>query len=157
MMIHFFIFFLNDYSYDTPYPQHCTDKKNILKTFFRLKILQCSPYWCHHVELVAVKDEEGDNVIWNHCNIWHQHLIDPRYHTHLIHPRICQALITVSCQVGCKLHPCDVPTRLASKDQPQRKHCPIHRNRDCYSQPPASCCQTTCKCVPFVSQWVQAY
>jgi len=38
-----FYFFFNNYSYDTPYAQHSTGKKHILKTFFCLKILQCSP------------------------------------------------------------------------------------------------------------------
>ena len=35
--------FLDEYSYNTPYLQHCTDKKNSLKTFFTYEILQCSP------------------------------------------------------------------------------------------------------------------
>ena len=42
MMMQFFFFC--DYSYDTLFPQHSSDKKNILKTFFGCKILQCSPY-----------------------------------------------------------------------------------------------------------------
>ncbi len=29
--------FIDEYSYNTPYLQHCTDKKNSLKTFFFLR------------------------------------------------------------------------------------------------------------------------
>ena len=53
MIRHFLFYFFYDYSYDTPYPQHCTEKKNILKTFFRLKILQCSPYRKHAAMLLT--------------------------------------------------------------------------------------------------------
>ncbi len=52
------------------------------------KLLDHLHYQCHHVSSVAVEDKEGDNVIWSRCNVWRQHLIDPRYHTHLIHPCI---------------------------------------------------------------------
>ena len=41
----FFKFFFDEYSYNTPYLQHCTDKKNSLKIFFSYEILQCSPYF----------------------------------------------------------------------------------------------------------------
>ena len=35
--------FLDEYSYNTPYLQHCTDKKNSLKTFFLKKFSSAAP------------------------------------------------------------------------------------------------------------------
>ncbi len=71
------------------------------------ELLDLLKYQSHHVALVAVEDEERDNVVLGHLNIRPQDLVNPRNHNHLVHPCVFLAAIAVGCGVCCKLRLCN--------------------------------------------------
>ena len=61
----------------------------------------------HHMGVIAVQDEEWNNVVQRRCDIRHKGLINTRQHYRFIHPGIFLAAIMVGCWVGRKLRPRD--------------------------------------------------
>jgi hypothetical protein len=50
------------------------------------KLLDHLHYRFHHVALVHIKDQDGDDMIWSCCDVRRQHLVHPHDHHCLVHP-----------------------------------------------------------------------
>jgi hypothetical protein len=67
------------------------------------KLLDLVNYQCHHVALVAVEDEDRDDVFRSHLDIRLQYLVSPRQHNCLVHPCGILTVVVMGCGESCKL------------------------------------------------------
>ncbi len=70
-------------------------------------LLDLLNYQSHHVALVAVEDEEWDDVIQSRFDVRPQDIVNPCKHNHLVYPCVVLAAILVGCRVRCKLRLCN--------------------------------------------------
>jgi hypothetical protein len=80
--------------------------------------------------LVAVEDEEWDDVIQCRFDIRPQNIVNPRKHNRLVHPCVFLAARAVGCRLCCKLHLCNATIWLPLKNHHQWEHHTI--GSDCH-------------------------